>query len=189
MKLLIAVVALAASLSAVAQSKHMVSFGTSNQTLGSLAWNSEKSRGSDAEEDKSIFLMGNYAYSLNDHIQVGGNLNYTSFKFSTDNSESYGFQVGGYYNLNSDFRKSMYASVFAGWDWGYDNSKFSDVSRTETFKTTVAVGHRYPLSFLNLENVTYSPEIAFVSNNSTKKSDTEWSQSLEFRLIQFAVFF
>lgn len=189
MKMLIAVIALAASLSAVAaDQKHMVSVGTDNQTLGSLAWTSSKTRGSDSTETKNYNLSVNYAYAIADHFQLGTKLNYLNEKARSSN-EQYALQVGGIWNMNTDFRKSLYASLYVGWDWGHQTRTANGNEMTENFNTTVAVGHRYPLSFLNLENVTFSPEIAYVTKNPTKSSSTEWTQGLEFRLLQFAVFF
>ena len=187
MKVLILAVAMVMSSAAFAQ-KHMVQFGTDNPTIGNLAWESEKTRGSDSEEYKSHYIFANYAMALTGHIQVGVKGSLSGSSVGSDKSSEYGFQVGGIYNLNSDFKRSLYASVYVGWDWGYENSKSSEIERTETFNTTVAVGKRYPLSFIS-ENVTYSPEIAFVSQNPSKSSQTEWNQSLEFRIVQFAVFF
>lgn len=185
MKMLLAAFFLVTSVSAFAQ-KHMVQVGTDNTTIGNLTWTSEKSRGSNSTESKNHYVFANYAMSLTDHIQAGAKINYSKFKDSSfGSSESYGLQVGGVYNLNTDFKKSLYASLYVGWDWGRETQPNSS---SEVFKTTLAVGHRYPLSFIS-ENVTYSPEIAFVSSNPTKSSQTEWSQGLEFRLIQFAVFF
>lgn len=187
MKVLILAVAMVMSSAAFAQ-KHMVQFGTDNVTIGNLAWETEKTRGNDSVESKSQYVFANYAMALTSHIQVGVKADIFRNQVADEKSTSYGLQIGGVYNLNTDFRKSLYASLYVGWDWDHANGDDFDIERDETFKTTFAVGKRYPLSFIS-ENVTYSPEVAFVSSNPTTSSDTEWTQSLEFRILQFAVFF
>ncbi len=185
MKFVVALVLSTFAFSALAQ-KHMVQFGTDANTIGNLSWQSEKNRGSDSEETKSYFLLANYAYSLTNHIQVGGKVAYYNYKYAWASYEEIGFAVGGYYNLDTNFRKSIYASAFIGMDWGRETHPNSS---TEVLNASVAVGKRFPLSFVGLENVTYSPEVAFVSKNPTKSSSTEWTQGLEFRIVQFSVFF
>lgn len=190
MKLLIVAIALVMSASAFAQ-KHMVQVGTDNTTIGNLSWESSKTRGSNSTEDKSAYIFANYAMTLTDHIQAGVKANYSKFKFGgsgNGSSEQYGIQVGGVYNLNSDLKNALYASLYLGWDWGrqtYQNQG------TEVFNTSVAIGKRFPLSFIS-ENVTYSPEIAYVSKDHTKSEGqfgTQWSQAIEFRIVQFSIFF
>lgn len=187
MKMLLAALIIVMSASAFAQ-KHMVQIGTDNTTIGNLSWTSEKTRGTDAEENKFFYALANYAMTFTDHIQAGGKVELTKSKFGDESSHTYGLQVGGIYNLDTDFRKSLYASLYVGWEWGYSNDSVTPIERTESFISTVAVGKRCPLTFIS-ENVTYSPEIAFVSTNPTKSSVTEWRQALEFRILQFSVFF
>jgi hypothetical protein len=187
MKLLFAALMLVSSLSAFAQ-KHMVQIGTDNTTIGNLSWQSEKTRGSNSEEQKAYYVFANYAMTLTDHLQAGAKVELSKFTFGDSASNTLGLQVGGIYNLNTDFRKSLYASLYVGWDWGHEVDDDFEDSRTEAFSSTLAVGQRFPLTFIS-ENVTYSPEIAYVTTNPTKSSDTEWTQSLEFRILQFSVFF
>jgi hypothetical protein len=185
MKLLIVAVALVMSVSAFAQ-KHMVEFGTDTQTLGALSFTDSKTKGSSATEEKSFKLTGNYAYSIAEHFQVGTRFNYSNDKQTSGNTEGYGLQVGGIYNLDTDFRSSYYASLYVGWQWGRQTQPNSG---TEAMSSTVALGKRIPLSMFNLENVTYSPEISYNTTNPTKSSSTEWTQGLTFKVLQFSVFF
>lgn len=187
MKLLFAALTLVMSLSAFAQ-KHMVQIGTDNTTIGNLSWESEKTRGSNSSESKAAYAFANYAMTVTSNLQAG--VKGEIFNVSSDgsSSDSFGLQVGGIYNLDTDLKKSLYASLYVGWEWGNQVDDTFEDERTEEFSSTLAVGKRFPLSFIN-ENVTYSPEIAYVSKNPTKTSGTEWTQSLEFRIIQFSIFF
>jgi hypothetical protein len=188
MKTLLAIVVLALSVNAFAQ-KHMVEFNNDSLALGSLSFNSTKFRGEDSSEEKSFRLSGNYAYSLTDHIQVGTQLGYEKNKFDGGSSEFYKMLLGATYNLSNDFRNSYYASVYAGWEWDQNHNSGETNTHNEDFITRVSVGKRFPLSMLNLENVTYSPEVSFTSTNPTKKTNTEWNQDLSFKFLQFSVFF
>ena len=184
-KLLVVLAAVAMSTGAFAQ-KHMVNFDA-GEIVGALRWDSSKEKGSSSTEDKMRGLTLNYAYTLTSYLQVGAKVNY--FRNSGDGytQEDYGFQVGAIYNHGSDIRSAYYASLYTGMDW--QNAYEAGGSRDEILKTTVAVGKRFPLSFVNLENVVYSPELAWESLNPTKSSSTEWTQSLAVKFLNFSVFF
>lgn len=187
MKFVVALVLSTFAFSALAQ-KHMVNFDA-GEIYGALNWNTEKSKGEDAAESKSSVLSVNYAYTLLPYLQVGGKLNYSQMKFSDNtNDEGYGLQLGAIYNHGSDIRSSYYASLYLGmqWDNGYgSDNHFHD----EEVSTTVAVGKRFPLSFVNLENVVYSPEISWNQTTPTKSSNTQWEQDLSIKFLNFSVFF
>lgn len=187
MKLLALVVVMLLSMSAFAQ-KHMVEFNADSVTLGTFNFSNSKDRGQDSSENKIWALSGNYAHSVTDHIQAGTQFSYTKFHTaSSGHSENLEILVGGIYNLDTDFRKSFYASVYAGWEWGHSTKPNAS---TEDFVSKFGLGKRIPLSMFNLENVTYSPEVAFKSTNSTKSSSTtEWTQDLQIKFLQFSVFF
>jgi opacity protein-like surface antigen len=187
MKFILAAVVAVMSVSAFAQ-KHMVQFGTDAQTLSSLSFRSEKHSGQKSEEDKNFNFTGNYAYALTSNLQVGANFNYSIEKENNEDSENYGLLVGATWNFDTDFRKAYYVGVHAGMDWGRKSGGDENSSSEELISRATA-GKRFPLSFIGLENVTYSPEVSFTSVNSTKKTDTEWSQDLSFKILQFSVFF
>ena len=189
MKALLALLIAAFSLSAVAQ-KHMIEFNGDAFTFGKLSFRSDKSPGANSSEVKSRFVFVNYAYTIAPQIQVGTHVNYSKFKGDGFSQESYQVLAGAIYNFESDLRKSLYTSLYAGWEWDHDYT--SPSSHDENFITKLSAGKRIPLSMFNLENVTYTPEVSFITTNRTKKtgtSSTEWAQELSFKFLQFSIFF
>jgi len=185
MKFVVALVLSTFAFSALAQ-KHMVNFDL-GEVYGALTWSKSKEKGESVNEDRTRVLSVNYAYTLLPYLQVGGKVNYGINSASDSSSEDYGFQVGAIYNHGADIRSSYYASLYLGMQW--DNNYGSFHSHGEEVSTTVAVGKRFPLSFVNLENVVYSPEISWNQTTPTKSSDIQWEQDLSIKFLNFSVFF
>ena len=188
MRSLLLVLVVFFSASAFAQ-KHMVEFNADSFLLGRLSFTSTKYRNLDAEEDKSGFVYLNYAYTILPQVQLGSQVSYNKYSWSQATSEGYEILVGGIYNFTSDLNKSFYTSVYAGWSWNHESGTGQDIVHEESFVSKVAFGKRFPLTFLNLENFTYSPEVSFKSVNPTKRTDKEWEQDFSIKYLQFSVLF
>ncbi|WPU66265.1 hypothetical protein [Peredibacter starrii] len=188
MKALVLLFILAFSFSSLAQN-HMVEFNGDAIMYGAFNHSKTKSKEQATDETNNGALYVNVARTVSDHIQFAIQGNYLHADYSAGFFESYAFLLGGIYNLDTDFRKSYYAGVYAGMGWE-NNSLNTPNSHEEKLVGKVVVGKRFPLEFLNLENVTYSPELAFTSETATKSSsDEQWSQNLAIKFLQFSVFF
>jgi hypothetical protein len=177
--------------------KHMFEFNVDSVLQGFFSIDSSKSRGQKSDNDTQLNLNLNYAYSLPqaERIQLGGRVNYNK---ATDpgrgDYEDYGLEVGGIYNFNPTMQEvnlmqSWYASLYLGLGWA---NNYSGVAprKDEILTTTLAVGKRIPLNeYIGVDHFVYTPEIALESTNSTTGGALEYSQNLQFRFLQFAVFF
>lgn len=188
MKSLLLLFVLVLSTSASAQ-KHMIEFNADSFLLGKMSFINTKNRGESSQEDKAGFLFLNYAYTIAPQIQLGVQGNYSKYKYSQGSSEGYGLLVGGIFNFSADLNKAFYTSIYMGWDWSHDYDSYNGNVYTEDFLTRLSAGKRFPLTFLNLENVTYSPEVSFTNTNATKSSYKQWQQDLSFKFLQFSVLF
>lgn len=190
MKSLLLVLIAFLSLNAFAQ-KHMVEFNADSIFLGRYAYNLSKGRSdANAEEIQSGFLFLNYAYTVASHIQVGSRFSYTTAEGQGYESDSLGLALGIIYNLSENLKDSFFVSLYGGMEW--DESKFNgfEDEKDEEIKGTFAIGKRFPLTFLNLENVTYSPQISYSSESSTKSTAyTDWEQELSFEYLNISILF
>jgi hypothetical protein len=169
-------------------SRHMIEFNADSILLAKFALNSSKTNGRDSSSDTQATLSGGYAYSLlsKPQLQLGGRVNYTKATAAND-VENYGFEVGAIWNFTPDLLNSFYTSIYTGLQWNhtYGNQKTTDENRL----LTLAAGKRFSLDRFGIKHLTYSPEIAFANQNSSTNSNVEYSQSLEFRVLQFSVLF
>lgn len=196
------VVALFAS-SAIAQSanpKHMFEFNADSVLRGLISFDKSKTPGSSADNDTQLDLNLNYAYALSmfPNLQLGSRIKYQK---GTDvgrgDFEDYGLEVGGIWNFATsmetlDLANSAYVSLYLGLGWAnnYGNDSSINVARKdEVLSSTVALGKRFGLTRWGLNHVVYSPEIALENTNSTTGSALEYSQNIQFRFLQFSVFF
>ena len=198
-KILTLVVASLFSLGAYAQSannpKHMINFQVDDLFLGSVNFDSSKSRGQDNDTDTQINLDLNYAYALPNlrNLQVGAKVNYEKGTESgRGDFEDYGGDIGAIWNFQFrgnelDLNNSMYVSAFIGYGW--DNTYTDGNDDDEVFRTTAALGKRFSLERWGVDYLTYSPEIALQSINSKTGGALEYSQSLQLRFLQFSVLF
>lgn len=169
---------------------HMFEFNADSLLNGVLSFSKSKTHGSSADNDLNLDLRLNYAYTLPDYdkIQIGGGINYAAgTQAGRGDIEDYGFNLAAYFNSTNDLQNAAYGSIKWGIDWAntYGNGNTSD----EVGKLQLAVGKRMDLSYWGIKHLTYTPEIAFVNEDSTTGSALEYSQSLEFRFLQFSVFF
>ncbi len=170
--------------------QHMIESNVDSLIRGAYSFDKSKTRGSSADNDSQLDLVLNYAMKIKDNWQAGVRLNYKKDTDSSGDTEDYGFKVGAYYNFDDNLMESMYLSLFTGLEW----SKFygSGTADDEVWKTTLAFGKRFGLARWNVAHLTYSPEIALVTANSTtgsKGSNLEYSQSVQLRFLQFSLFF
>lgn len=176
--------------------KHMFEFNVDSVLQGFFSVDSSKSRGAESDNDTQLNLNLNYAYQLPvaQRFQLGGRLDYNKDSLAgRGDFEDYGFEVGAFYNFSSDeqvdLMKSYYASLFVGLNWANNYSGVGERD-DEVFTTTLAVGKRIPLhEYIGIDHFVYTPEIALESSNSTTGGALEYSQNLQFRFLQFAVFF
>lgn len=190
MKLFSLFLVLLFSTTAFAQ-KHMIEFSTNSFLFGEVAFNLEKERtDQNAEETKNAFLYLNYAYAIASQVQIGVRGQYLSSKGEDFAYKSNTLALGVIYNFSAKLNEALYTSLYSGFEWDKSEQSGSNTDRDESLVATVALGKRFPLSFLGVENITYSPEISFSSMSSTQStSDSDWSQDLAFKFLQFSVLF
>ena len=183
--------ALLMSSSVFAQTTHMFEFNADSVLQGVLSFDKSKTRGNSADNDTQLGLNLNYAYSIPTmpRLQVGGRVNYEKgTEGGRGDFEDYSAQVGAIVNMWDDLRDSPYASLYVGYGW--DNTYGSTEGRKdEVLTSTLAVGKRFSMDRWNIKHLTYTPEIALQNLNSTTGSALEYSQNIQFRFLQFSVFF
>jgi hypothetical protein len=169
--------------------KHMFEFNADSVLKGALSFDKSKTPGKDADNDTQLDLNLNYAYALPTmpRLQLGGRLNYLKDTNSGGDIENYGLQVGAIWNHTADLQNSLYASLYLGMLWNKEYG--SDGGNDEVRVSTIAVGKRFAMDRWGIKHLTYSPEIALQNQNSTTGGDFEYTQSLQFRFLQFSVFF
>lgn len=188
------IIALATALlmgSAFAQSNtHMFEFNADSVLNGVISFDKTKTKGAPADNDTQLDLDLNYAYALASmpRLQLGSRLAYGKGTASgRGDFEDYGLQVGAIINHIPDLQNALYASLYIGMNWA--NTYTGGNSHDENWVTTVAVGKRYAMDRFGIKHLTYSPEVALQNMNSTTGSTVEYSQNIQFRFLQFSVFF
>jgi hypothetical protein len=169
---------------------HMFEFNADSILQGVFSIDKSKEKGSDADNDSQLDLLLNYAYQLPGapRFQLGGRFNYEKgTEAGRGDSEDYGFEVGGIINHSEDLMNSAYASLYLGLGWA--NSYGGPNIEDEFTSTTLAVGKRFNMEAWGLKHLTYSPEVAFENLNFSSSESNDYSQSLQFRFLQFSVFF
>lgn len=167
--------------------QHMLEFTPQTMESAVLSFDRIKTRGADADSGTNLDFDMNYAYKVHRLIQAGVRFNYMSGLSGANQGESMSAQIGGIVNMMEDFTNSPYASLFLG--AGFEQKFGSAGSRDDLRLSTLAVGKRFNLERWGVKHVTYSPEIALQMIDSTNSESIDYSQSLQFRLLQFSVFF
>ena len=175
--------------------KHMFEFNADSILQGILSFDKSKSRGGGVDNDTQLKLNLNYAYVLPNlrNMQVGSRFNYwKGTEGGRGDFEDYGLQVGGIWNFTAENRPvnlmdSAYLSLYFGLGWA--NNYGEGLRKDEVLSSTLAFGKRFSLTKWGMNHVVYSPEIALQSLNSTTGGNLEYSQNLQFRFLQFSVFF
>lgn len=170
--------------------RHMFEFGADSSLFGLLSFDKSKTRGNESDDDTQLNLDLNYAYSLPMHprLQLGVRGLYLKDVNSLGDQENWGAQVGAIFNLSDDLQNSAYASLYLGMLWNHDYGS-SQAADDEVRIGTVAIGKRFSLEHWGVKHVTYSPEVALQTRNSTTSNSFDYSQDLQIRFLQFSVFF
>ncbi len=171
--------------------KHMFEFNADSVLRGIFSLDKSKTSGKESDDDTQLDLKLNYAYALSSvpRLQIGGRVNYLKDTNTSGDLENYGLQLGAIWNHSADLQNSIYASLYLGMLWNRVYGSTSGNTMDEIRQTTLAVGKRVALGHWGVKNLTYTPEIALQNENSTNGGDLEYTQSLQFRFLQFAVFF
>ena len=167
--------------------RHMLEFSPEAMEAAVLSFDRIKSKGSDADSGTNLNFDVNYAYGVSQYLQAAARFHYLSGLSGADPSEELTIQLGAIMNLTSDFTQAAYVSLFVG--AGFDQQFGNNGSRDDLRLGTIAVGKRFPLTMFGVKHITYSPEVALQTVNSTTNDSLDYSQSLEFRFLQFSVFF
>lgn len=174
-------------------SRHMIQFNADSLLRATLSFSKAKQRGEAADNDTELDLGLNYAYSVPTipRLQLGGRVNYIKDVSSLGDFENYGAEVGAIYNHTADLENAAYASLYLGMLWNnqYDNTKTALSDDDEVRLLTVALGKRFNLERWGVKHLVYSPEVALQTKNSTTGSSFEYTQDLQFRFVQFSLFF
>ncbi len=172
-------------------SRHMFEFNADSVLKGILSFDKSKTRGSEADNDTQLDISLNYAYSLPTMpmLQLGGRLNYDKGTMAgRGDLEDYSAEVGAILNLSADLRNALYASLYLGLGWA-NTYGGANSGTDEILTSTLAVGKRFGMDAWGIKHLTYTPELALENINSTTGSSLEYSQNLQFRFLQFSVFF
>lgn len=169
---------------------HMFSFNADSIVKGIVSLEKSKAKGSSTKDTTQLDLDLNYAYRLPTMplLQVGGQVLYKKgSEPGRGDMEDWGMKVGAILNLDRDLMNSPYASLFVGYTWAnnYDQGGGKD----EVFSSVLAFGKRFSLEPFGIKHLVYTPEIALQNLNSTTGSSLEYAQNIQFRFLQFSVFF
>jgi hypothetical protein len=173
---------------------HMVEFNADSVLSSAINLTKTKRAGSSVNDDVQFKFAGGYAYQLPTmpRLQLGGRLAYDKGTNTVGGYEDYGFQVGAILNHKADLMDTAYVSLYTGWNW---NRQYGTAGNpmVENWKTNLAIGKRMPLTRFGVSHVVWQPELALVSENGTnttnRSNKTEYTQNIEFRIVQFSVFF
>jgi hypothetical protein len=166
--------------------RHMVEFTADSLPTLIYSMTKTKTKGTSSDNDSSSQLSLNYAYAIHPNIQVGGKLNYFNGLFANNDVEQLDVQAGLWLNSKAgDLKNSPYINFLIG--TGYAQTFGANGGRDDIFLGTIAFGKRYSLERFGVNHVSWTPEIAFTSQNSTANSSYDYRQATEFRLLQFSV--
>lgn len=166
--------------------RHMIEFNTQSIPSFLFAVERTKTSGSTGDNDTDWTLGLNYAYSIHPNIQLGGRFNYFNGVFANNDVERYDLSAVGWFNLNSnDLANSGFASLSLG--TGIAQTFSSPGSRDDLWLASVSIGKRFSLERWGVKNISWTPEVALINENSTSNDTLDYRQATEFRLVQFSV--
>lgn len=168
-------------------SRHMLEFSPEAMEAAVLSFDRIKSKGSDADSGTNLNLDVNYAYGITQYLQAGARFHYLSGLSGANPTEGMAVQLGAIMNFMTDFSQSPFVSLYLG--AGFEQQFGNNGSRDDLRLGTLAVGKRFPLTMFGVKHISYTPEVALQTINSTTNDSLDYSQSLEFRFLQFSVFF
>lgn len=166
--------------------RHMVEFNGDFIPTFIYSLERSKTKGSEADNESGANLKFNYAYTLHPNLQVGGKLSYFNGVSGNTDQEEMTLSAAAWFNTKAgDLQNSPYISVALGTGWAQTYG--SNGGRDDLWLASIAFGKRFALDNLGIKHVSYTPEIAFVNENSTTNSNFDYRQATEFRLLQFSV--
>lgn len=172
-------------------SRHMFEFNADSVLRGVLSFDKSKTKGSAADNDTQVDLNLNYAISvpMMPRLQLGARGLYLKDVNASGDIENYGAQIGAILNHTDDLPNSYYASLYLGMLWNQEYGSGAEASDDEVRIGTLAVGKRFSMERWGIKHLTYQPEVALQARNSTTSASFDYSQDLQFRFLQFSVFF
>lgn len=168
-------------------SRHMFEFNIDSIEAAALSFDKIKTKGQDTDSGSNIDLDLNYAYGVHRLIQAGVRFNYFTGVQGSEDQENLGLSFGAIFNHTDDFQNAAYLSLYLGGGWAQQFG--NDASRDDLRFGTLSIGKRWSLEPFGIKHVTYSPEVSFKVVNSTTDESLDYSQSLQFKILQFSVFF
>lgn len=166
--------------------KHMIEFNANS--VPSLVWafTKDKSKGTSSENDSDIDFDMNYAYTIHPNFQLGGRLNYFTGISGNNDQENLLLQAVGWFNTKGgDLQNSPFLSFGVG--GGYAQTYGDGGSRDDLLNATLSAGKRFGMDKWGVKHLTWTPEVALTTSNSTNNDSFDYRQALEFRFIQFSV--
>lgn len=167
--------------------RHMIEFQADSVPRLIYSLERTKAKGTKGDNESGAELSFNYAYAIHPNIQVGGKFNFFNGVFANNDVERMDISVGGWFNfLGGDLANSAYLSLLLG--TGYAQTFGANGGRDDLRLTTLALGKRFGMGERwGVNNLSWTPEIALVSENSTTDSSFDYRQATEFRILQFSV--
>lgn len=169
---------------------HMFSFNADSILKGVISLEKSKAKGASTENNTQLDLEFNYAYRIPmmPLLQVGGQGLYKKgSEPGRGDMEDWGLKVGAILNMDRNLESSPYVSLFVGYTWA--NNYEQGGGKDEVLGSVLAVGKRFSLEPFGIKHLVYTPEIALENLNSTTGSSLEYAQNIQFRFLQFSVFF
>lgn len=167
--------------------RHMFEFNLDSVEAAALSFDKIKTKGQEADNGTNLDLSLNYAYGVTSQIQAAARFEYFSGVETSVDEERFGLAVGAIYNFSEDFLNTLYTSAYLG--LGFAQQFGANDARDELRNVSFSVGRRFPLDMFGVKHVVYSPEVSLQFVNSTTNESLDYSHSLQFKVLQFSVFF
>ncbi len=166
--------------------RRMVEFNAQSLPSALHAFQRSKTPGASGDDDSTTTVDLNYAYSIHPNVQIGGRFNYFKGSSGVTDVERAQIQAGAWFNsLAGDLANSPYISFHMG--TGYSQTLGGNTTRDDLWLGTLALGKRSGLRRWGIEHLSWTPEVAFTTVNSTNNSSFEYRQAVELRFLQFSV--
>jgi hypothetical protein len=167
--------------------RHMFEFNLDSVESAAISFDKIKTKGQDTDNGTNLDLSLNYAYGVTSQIQAAARFDYFSGVNTSEDEENFGLAVGAIYNFSEDFLSALYVSAYLG--VGFAQQFGDNASRDDLRSGTFSFGRRFPLDMFGVKHVVYSPEVSMKFVNSTTDESLDYSNSLQFKVLQFSVFF
>jgi hypothetical protein len=166
--------------------RHMIEFTAESVPTLIYALERTKTKGTEGDNESGSSLSFNYAYTIHPNVQVGGKFSFFNGVFANNDVERMDVQVGAWFNTKAgDLFNSPYIAALVG--TGYAQTFGERGGRDDLWLGSLALGKRFSMERWGVKHLTWTPEIAFVYENSTNDSNFDYRQATEFRVLQFSV--